>query len=338
MRKRIFLFLLIFIVLGGSVVAWFGYRMVMASNYSGKTKVFFVDENTEVEDIVYYLDSALIDPATFIEWAHFQKLEHHMKPGRYAFSEGMSNRVMINRLKGGLQSPTRVQFHNVRDFNVLAGKLSKDLQPDSLAFIHALNSDSIWNLYEVSKANRFAYIIPNTYEFYWNSSAEDVVVRLIEERNRFWNEERVKKAEEQGLTPIEVSTLATIVAGETYMHDEMPMVAGLYLNRINKGMLLQCDATSKYAWEQVHPEDYPVRRVLYKMTELDHPYNTYVNRGLPPGPIAIPELVAIEAVLNPEQHAYIFMMVDPDKPGYHAFAKTNAQHLRNVQKYRESRR
>ncbi len=338
MRKRILLFLAIFLLLGGSAIAYFGYVMVFAPNFKGEPVEFFVYENTEVSDIVEVLDSSLIDIQTFKEWASEQELNTHLKPGRYVFEEGMSNRVMINRLKGGLQSPARLQFHNVRDFYELAGELANDLAPDSAQFLAALQYDSIWEAHEISdKAVRWGYIVPNTYEVYWTSSAREVVGRLIEEHGKFWNSSRLEKAEALSLTPTEVASLASIVQGETYMSDEMPSVAGLYLNRLDKGMKLECDATCKFAWEQEHPEDRPVRRVLYKMLDLDSPYNTYMYEGLPPGPISIPEVEAIEAVLNADDNEYLFMMADPERVGYHLFAKTYRQHQRNVALYRASR-
>ncbi len=339
MRNRIILFLAIFLLLGGSAVVYFGYVLVFASNYAGDSVEFYVHENTEVSEIIELLDSNLIDVQTFQEWADQQELEIHMKPGRYVFKEGMSNRVMINRLKGGLQSPARLQFHHVSNFANLAGKLAKDLAPDSSAFYAALHNDSIWEVHNVqSEASRLGYIVPNTYEVYWTQSAEEVVDRLIEEHSIFWNSSRLKKAELLGLTPDEVSTLASIVQGETYMPDEMPSVAGLYLNRLERGMKLQSDPTVKYAWEQAHPEDKPVRRVLFGMLKFESPYNTYLYKGLPPGPLSIPEIRTIDAVLNREGHDYIFMVADPNNVGYHLFAKTNRQHEQNVAAYRASRR
>ncbi|NVK28289.1 MAG: endolytic transglycosylase MltG [Flavobacteriia bacterium] len=338
MRKRIFLFLFVFLLLGGSVVAWFGYRLTMKSNFVGHPIEFIVDENTEIVDIVHAIDSGLVDPKTFKEWASFKELGTHLKYGRYVFEEGMSNREMVNRLIGGLQTPSKLQFHNVKNMEQLAAALDRDLRPSKADFLEALENDSLWVANGIEeKAHRMAYIIPNTYEVYWTASAEDVVSRLLVEHGKYWTEEREEQAQSKGLTPIEVSILASIVQGETYMEDEMPIVAGLYLNRMQKGIRLQCDATSKFAWEQDHPEDYPVRRVLTKMIEYDHPYNTYLIEGLPPGPISIPELVAVEAVLNADNHEYIFMMADLERPGYHNFAKTLAQHERNIREYRIAR-
>lgn len=314
-------------------MAWFGYKLVLKSNFTGDSVEFFVNDETHLSDIIHLLDSSLIDPITFKTWSDFQSLEDHLKPGRYIFEEGMSNRVMVNRLKGGLQSPARLQFHHVNDFAELAGKLAEDLKDDSTAFYRALTNDSLWEAKGVPNEMRLAYIVPNTYEVYWTSSPEDVVNRLLVEYEKFWSSSRRSKAEDLGLSPNEVCVLASIVQKETYMADEMPTVAGLYLNRLNKGIKLQSDPTVKYAWEKAHPGIEPVKRVLFVMLELDDPYNTYVYEGLPPGPLTISESRSIDAVLNPDEHDYIFMCADPDKPGYHAFARTVREHSINRQKF-----
>lgn len=338
MRRRIFLFLIIFLLLGGTAIAYFGYSMVMASNFKGEPITFVVKEETTVDDIVHELGNGLVDPGTFITWADMRNLQSNLKVGRYEFREGMSNRQMVNYLKAGLQAPHRIQFHNVKNFAELSHELAIDMDQDSMSFYSVLMDDSFWENRGVDDQNhRWAYIVPNTYEIYYTNTPREILDRLVEERDRFWNDERTAKAEALGLTPVEVSILASIVQGETYMVDEMPTVAGLYLNRIERGIRLQCDATSKFAWELEHPEDRPVRTVLTKMVEADHPYNTYKIDGLPPGPISIPEVQAIEAVLNREKHQYLFMMVDPDNVGYHKFARTDAEHVRNVNYYRRAR-
>lgn len=338
MRRRIFLFLFLFILLGGSVMGWFGYRMVLSSNFQGESIEFFVYDTTSVEDVVLELGSGLIDPETFIEWASMRDLQDYMKKGRYTFEEGMSNRVMVNRLKGGIQTPTRVQFQNIGNLEELAEALAEDLSYNKSDFLAALNNDSIWQSFGVGTGEiRRAYFIPNTYEVYWTETPESVVARLIREREKFWNKNRRAKAESAGLSLMEVSILASMVQGETYMIDEMDTVAGLYINRLNKGIPMQCDATSKYAWEVTHPEDIPVRRVTYEIRDFIHPYNTNVIDGLPPAPISIPEYHTLEAVLNHVDHDYLFMMADPDRVGYHRFAKTVREHDRNVKYYRQVR-
>lgn len=338
MRRRILLFLLIFLVLGGSALTYFGYKLVLTGNFQGEPVAFVIKEETTVQDIVHALGNGLKDPYTFKTWADFRNLENNLKVGRYEFREGMNNRQMINYLKAGLQAPHRIQFHNVKNFQELAADLAADMDQDSADYYRVLVDDDFWRNRGVEdKDLRWAYIIPNTYEIYYTNTPREVLIRLVEERERFWNDERVRKAEAIGLSPDEVSILASIVQGETYMVDEMPTVAGLYLNRLERGIRLECDATVKFAWEIEHPEDRPVRTVLTAMLDFIHPYNTYQVDGLPPGPLSIPEVQAIEAVLNREEHNYIFMMADPDRVGYHKFARTLSEHNQNVQYYRRVR-
>lgn len=333
MKKRILFFLLAFLILGGSLIGWFGYRLLMESNFEGESVEVLIDDYTELSDVMSMLDSSLIDRETFRTWAEMRSLEDRMKPGRYVFTSGMSNREMINRLAGGMQTPAKLQFHHVGDFADLAGELGKDLRADSLAFFEELNSGERWEEMGISPEMRLSFIVPNTYEVYWTASPEQVVDRLIDERNKFWKGERLHKAEKIGLTPEEVTVLASIVQKETYMEDEMSTVAGLYLNRLEKSIKLESDPTIKYIYEKAHPEAAPVTRVLFAMMDIDSPYNTYMYKGLPPGPLAIAEVRTIDAVLNAENHDYIFMCADPDRPGYHAFAKTLRQHARNRQRF-----
>lgn len=332
-KRRIVFFLIVFAILGGSTLAWFSYSLVVRSNFDGDPVEVFIVEGTTYDEVLLSMKTGLKDPLTFDQWARLQRVPARLKPGRYVFEEGMSNREMVNILRGGLQTPAVVRFHNIEDFADLAGLLSHVLQPDSLDFYEALSRDSIWDAHGISDPYRLAHVIPNTYEMYWTTSAEDAISRLIDECRKFWNAQRLDKAEELGLTPEEVTTLASIVQKETYMADELGTVAGLYLNRLDQGWKLQSDPTVKYAYELAHPEKAPVRRILYVMLEWDSPYNTYLYEGLPPGPIAIAEVQAIDAVLNPKRHDYLFMCANPENPGYHAFAKTARQHARNRRKY-----
>jgi UPF0755 protein len=176
-----------------------------------------------------------------------------------------------------------------------------------------------------------ALFLPDTYEFYWNTDAEGFVVRMFQEYNKFWTEERKQKAQSKGLTPIQVSTLASIVNKETNMSDEMPRVAGVYLNRLKNNWLLQADPTLVFAWD-----DYSIRRVLDRHKEIESPYNTYKYIGLPPGPICIPSIAAIKAVLDAEDHNYFYFCAKEDFSGYHNFAKTLAEHNRNAIKYQQT--
>jgi len=254
-----------------------------------------------------------------------------VKAGRYKLTPGMSNRKLIGNLRAGLQDPVKLRFANIRLKENLAGLLGKSFEADSAQFSAILNNEAVAEQYGFTKDNFFAMFIPNTYNIYWNTSPDKVIERLNEEYKKFWTAERKGKAEKQNLTPIEVSILASIVRGEALHNDEMPQIAGLYLNRLKKGMLLQADPTVIFA-----NNDFTIRRVLNKHLTIDNPYNTYRYKGLPPGPITMAPIVAIDAVLNPAQHDYIYMCAKEDFSGYHAFATTVTEHLVNARKFQKA--
>lgn len=245
----------------------------------------------------------------------------NIHPGRYILTDGMTNQQLINMLRMGHQTPVKVVFNNIRTVEQLAGRIEDQIEADSLSIINTIRNDSV-------DATIF---IPNTYEFYWNSDANDFVNRMIAEYNIFWNETRLQKAAEKNLTPREVSILASIVDKETTKTSEMPMIAGVYLNRLKKHWPLQADPTLVYALG-----DYSIRRVLDVHKEIDSPYNTYKYAGLPPGPICIPSIAAIDAVLNATNHKYFYFCAKDDLSGYHVFAKNIEEHNRNAEKYRRA--
>jgi UPF0755 protein len=222
-----------------------------------------------------------------------------------------------------------VTFNNVRTKEDLAGKVSKYLVADSLSILNLFTDENQIKKFGFTKETYSAMFIPDTYEFYWTTSAEGFADRMKLEFEKFWNMERREKAEELKLTPIEVTILASIVQAETAKNDELKRVAGLYINRLNRGIFLQADPTVKYA-----VGDYSLKRILNVHLEIDSPYNTYKYAGLPPGPINFPETSAINAVLNYEKHKYLYMCAKEDFSGYHNFSATLAEHNRNAAKYR----
>jgi len=252
-----------------------------------------------------------------------------VKPGRYHIKKGMNTNQVVNILRSGLQEPVDVTFNNVIFNEDLAGKVSKYIQADSVSILNLFKDEEKIKDYGFTPENFRAMFIPNTYEFYWTTSADEFADRMKKEYEKFWTDERRQKADSIGLTPPEVITLASIVQAETNKSDELPRVAGLYINRLKRGIPLQADPTVKYAMG-----DFSLRRILNSHLEIDSPYNTYKNAGLPPGPINFPERNAIEAVLNYEHHNYIYMAAKEDFSGYHNFAATLAQHNRNAEKYR----
>ena len=241
----------------------------------------------------------------------------------------MSNRQLCNMLNGGLQTPVKVTFNNIRDVAMLAGRIGEQIEADSIEIMNYLND--VANLADLGFTRQTipAMFLPNTYEFYWNTNAAQFTEKMKKEYDKYWNEERLAQAKEVGLTPIQVSILASIVDKETNKTDEMAKIAGVYLNRLRNGWLLQADPTLVFA-----VGDFGLKRVLNIHKEVESPYNTYKYHGLPPGPICIPSLAAINSVLNAEKHNYYYFCAKDDFSGYHVFAKTLTEHNRNAEKYR----
>ncbi len=258
-------------------------------------------------------------------------LPEGLRAGRYEMKEGMTLRSLLGMLKGGLQKPLNVTFNNIRTMDRLAGVVARYLEPDSLALLAVLTDDSVATHYGFSGKTFIGMFIPNTYQFFWNTSPTGFLDRMKKEYDAFWTDDRQAKCKSLNLSREEVVTLASIVAEETRMSDEMPRVAGVYLNRLRIGMLLQADPTVKYA-----TGDFTLRRILFRHLEIDSPYNTYKNQGLPPGPICIPSIKAVDAVLNAEKHDYIFFCAKEDFSGYHNFAATLAQHNANARRWSEA--
>ena len=253
-----------------------------------------------------------------------------VRPGRFHFKTGMNTNEVVNMLRGGLQSPVNVTFNNIRFPEQLAGVISRYLEPDSTALMAVLASENATR-YGFTPETYRAMFIPNTYQFFWTTTPEEFADRMKKEYDRFWNESRRQKAEVLGLTPVEVSTLAAIVQEETIKEDEKPRVAGVYINRLRRSMPLQADPTVKFA-----VGDFTLQRILFVHLEIDSPYNTYKHAGLPPGPITFPEISSIDAVLNFEQHNYLYFCAKDDFSGYHAFARTHAEHNRNAERWRRA--
>ena len=259
------------------------------------------------------------------------KYETRVKPGNYAIRPGDSMRDICLRLLSGNQTPVRLVVPSVRTLDRLAGAVGKQLMTDSTAVISLLTDAHFLDSLGYTPETAPCIFIPNTYEVYWTMTPEQFVERMLKESRRFWNDSRLAKAKAQGLTPNEVITLASIVDEETAKDDENPMVAGLYLNRLKRGMLLQADPTVKFALGE-----FELRRILHVHLQADSPYNTYQYAGLPPGPIRIPSLSAIESVLAPAKHSYLYMCAKEDFSGYHNFATSLTQHNANARRYQQA--
>lgn len=267
---------------------------------------------------------------TAFDWvAKRKKYPELVKPGKYLLDKGLTTNEILNMLRSGNQQPVQVTFNNLRFINELAGAVSKYIEPDSLELLAKFNDPAIHEKYGFTESTFHCMFIPNTYEFYWTTTADQFLERMSMEYKHFWNEERRKKAADIGLTPEEVMTVASIVQEESNKKDEKPVIAGLYLNRIKRGMPLQADPTVKFALG-----NFKIKRVLKVHLEIDSPYNTYKYAGLPPGPINFPEISSIESVLNAAKTPYIFMCARQDFSGYHNFSKSLSGHLENARKYK----
>ena len=293
----------------------------------------YIHSNDDFETIKnkLYSDSVIINRRSF-EWLA-KKLDYpkYIKSGHYVIKDGMNNNQLLNMLRSGNQIPIDFTFNNIRTIEQFAGKVDEQLELDSLSLLNELYKNSELKDMGFDKEKYAALFIPNTYELYWNISAKDFVEKMISEYKRFWNESRIKKAEDIKLSPIEVSILASIVDKETTKTSEMPRIAGVYLNRINKKWLLQADPTLVFALG-----DFEIKRVLDKHKEIESPYNTYKHIGLPPGPICIPSIAAIDAVLNAEKHKYFYFCAKDDLSGFHVFARNMREHNINAEKYRRA--
>jgi len=250
-------------------------------------------------------------------------------PGKYTLKQGMNNRELISILRAGQQTPVNITYNNVRYVEELAGKISQYIEEDSVSITKMVKDQAFCQQRGLDTNTIMSLFIPNTYQFFWNTSALQLVRRMEKEHARFWNDKNRKaKADSLGLSAAEVFTLASIVEKETLFSSEKTTVAGVYLNRLEKGMLLQADPTVVYG-----VGDFTLRRVLKKHLKYDSPYNTYIYEGLPPGPICMPDVETIDAVLNPKDHDYIFFCAKPGGVGKHSFAKTLRGHNQNAKKY-----
>lgn len=309
------------------------YSMIFRPFSLPETVYIYIDQGQEYEQVMEQLKekTGLPSEKVFRLLADRMNLPNTVKTGRYAIEDGMTMPEVIRRLRSGQQAPVNLTFNNTRTLENLAGRVSRQLMMDSLSLLNSLHENARAETFGFDARNFPALFIPNTYEVYWNTSIDDLLKRMKREYDAFWNESRKEKAKRIGLSPVEVSILASIVEEEATYADEYPIVAGLYLNRLNRGMRLEADPTVKFA-----VGDFTLRRILYRHLEVESPYNTYRNSGLPPGPIRIPSIQAIEGVLSPQQHDYLFMCAKEDLSGRHNFAITHAEHARNAAAYQRA--
>lgn len=317
------------VVLAGGVISLLAYRYYFGSAVARDGYLYVptgADFREETDSLLK--NGFLTDPARFETYAKAKGVTDRVRSGRYKLTEGMSYRALFGMLQRGEQAPVNLTFNNIRTKERLAAVVSRYIEPDSVQLLYALNDPAVAARYGFTGETFAGMFIPDTYQFYWNTSAEGFLDRMQKEYEKFWNTDREKKREAIGLTRNEVITLASIVREETIMSDEMPRVAGVYMNRLKIGMLLQADPTLKFA-----VGDFSIRRVLDIHKEVESPYNTYKYAGLPPGPICIPPIKAIDSVLDYESHNYYYFCAREDFSGYHNFARTLPEHNRNAALY-----
>ncbi|MBW2961488.1 endolytic transglycosylase MltG [Mesonia aestuariivivens] len=333
--KKILLAIVLLGMVGLGIFSYYVYHTILAPNtsFSSETKEVFVKTDASYLDVIEQLRPLVKDIESFDVVAQKKAYANHIKAGRFVLKKGMSNNDIINTLRSSNQ-PISLVFNNQERLEDLAGRVSKQIEADSLSLLQTMSDSAFLVENGFQPATALAMYIPNQYEFYWNTSAETFRARMLKEYQRFWNEDRKARAEKIDLTPNEVYTLAAIVQKETAKVDERRRVAGVYMNRHKRGIKLDADPTVIYAVKKKNGDfDRIIKRVLYKDLETDSPYNTYKYAGLPPGPIAMPDISAIDAVLNYEDHDYYYFVANPEKPGYHKFAKSLRQHNNNRQAY-----
>ncbi|MCF8217544.1 MAG: endolytic transglycosylase MltG [Bacteroidales bacterium] len=333
-KRNIFFIILLLLMIALGAFAYIKYKSVFikpaAPERTQSASVFIpsqADFETLKDSIFKY--NLISDSILFEKVARYKDLPQNIHGGHYQIAPEITLNQLINKFSSGLQTPVYVTFNNIRKIEEFAGSVGKQLELDSTVIMHLLHSEEILNMLNTSEKKLLGYFIPNTYEFYWNISAKAFFKRMKKEHERFWNSNRRAQARAIGLSPHEVATLASIVQEETNQTSEMDKIAGVYINRLNHGMLLQADPTLKYAID-----DWSIRRVLNKHKTIDSPYNTYKYAGLPPGPICMPEPKTIDQVLNFENHNYFYFVASVDSLGFHSFSKTLREHNRKANRYR----
>lgn len=302
------------------------------TKFSQSEVYVYVPTGSTYEDVKKILEPFVENMNRFEMVASKRSYPENVKPGRFLFTKGMSSYELVKAMRSNV--PVKLAFNNQERLENFAGRVSSQIEPDSLTLMKTFKDSIFLKENGFTEENVFVMFIANTYEVYWNITAEKFRDKMIKEYRHFWNKERIAKAEKQGLTPIEATILASIVHKESVKKDERPRIAGVYLNRLRLEMPLQADPTVIYAIKKKDNDfDQVIKRVFYNDLFLNSPYNTYKVTGLPPGPIAMPDITALDAVLNPEKHDFIYFCASVDRFGYHEFAVTLPEHNVNAKKY-----
>jgi len=331
--KNIYKVLLVFLI-GIISGIWALNYVLYTSNVQVTSEKAYIDvpKQISIDSLTKILAPYLKHQKTF-ELASKIKRFHKPKSGRYLLQNKMSNNDLINMLRIGKQVEVNVTFNNQNSLEDLAGAISRQIAADSTDLLKVMKDETFLQKNGFNKDNALLMYVPNTYRMYYHTTARQFRDKMLKEYHKFWNEKRVQQAQSQNLTPVQVGILASIIQKESTKSSELPIIAGVYLNRLKKGMLLQADPTVVYAYQQQNGKNLVIKRVLNKHKAVDSPYNTYKYKGLPPGPIAMPDIRSIKAVLQPKKHDYLYFVADFDKPGYHIFSKTLSQHNKHARTY-----
>jgi len=319
-------------IAGGVTAYVYNEAFTPNTNFNQKEVFVYIPTNATYAMVQQELAPFVKDMSKFDFVANKRSYDANVKSGKFLLTQNMTSFDMIRAMRRNI--PVKVAFNNQESLGKLAQRMASQLEPDSVALYVSFTNTPFLKENGFTEENILAMFIPNTYEFYWDVNSNKLADKMAKEYKKFWNHERLEKAAAKGLTPIEVSVLASIVHKETAKADERPIVAGVYLNRLKTGMPLQADPTIIFAIKKETGDfDQVIKRVYHNDLKIKSPYNTYTNTGLPPGPIAMPDISAIDAVLNAEKHDYIYFCASPEKPGYHAFASNYVEHQVNARKY-----
>ncbi len=334
--KKYFVIIIVMVTLGTSflgIMAYLKFLSPVVRNIDVNDPFVYIPTGSDFTDVAAILKKKkLIDNVNDFSWlAKQMKYVNNIKPGKYKLHNGMSNKEIIQLLRAGRQEPVKMSINNIRKLDGLALLISSKLEADSNSVVELFSDSNYLSQHGFNIYNSIGVIIPNTYEFYWNTSAEEFFERMLKEYKKFWSDDRLKMADDLGLDPKQVSVVASIVEKETRQNDEKPILAGIYLNRLNQGWKLEADPTLVYA-----ANDFTIKRVLNVHKQIKSPYNTYLNFGLPPGPICTPSIESIDAVLNRKKTDYMFFCAREDFSGYHNYAVTYVEHMRNARVFQSA--
>lgn len=330
MKKHIKYIILGLFILVACILFFYYYFVKKPNTTVADDGIIYIQKDKSFEDVIHILRNKnyLKNEYTFMKMAALKKYPQSIKPGRYRIADGMSNNQLINKLRAGDQEAVHFTFNNIRTLNGFAKVLSQQLPIDSADFIQLASDTSVLSNYGFTPQNFIGMFIPNTYQIFWTTTLTDFIDRMHREYKKFWDSKRLAQTEKIGLSPIEIITIASIVEEETNQVSEYPIIAGVYINRLKKGWPLEACPTLKFALG-----NFTITRILDKHLQINSPYNTYKNLGLPPGPIRMPSPKVVDAVLNYEHHNYMFFCAKSDFSGTHHFSRTLREHNQHAAEY-----